>query len=108
LFFIRYGLIAEPEVTGWRWITVKDLYLMVASDGVFESLTCENVCLLIKDRDFEENTTPYSRFPFLPSSSLAYWVVKTALERGSTDNLSAIVVPLAQKGGENMVHKDEL
>lgn len=104
----RYGVIAEPEIIGWRWITVKDMYLMVASDGVFESLTSESVCQLIKDADVEENTTPNCRFPFLPSSSLAYWVVKTALERGSTDNLSAIVVPLAKRGDDNQVHKDEL
>lgn len=104
----RYGVIAEPEIIGWRWITAKDLYLMVASDGVFESLTSETVCQLVKDEDVEENATPYGRFPFLPSPSLAYWVVKTALERGSTDNLSAIVVPLAKAGGDDMVHKDEL
>ncbi|KAI3668122.1 hypothetical protein L6452_43199 [Arctium lappa] len=104
----RYGVIAEPEIMGWRWITVKDMYLMVASDGVFESLTSETVCQLIKDADVEENTTPNCRFPFLPLSSLAYWVVKTALERGSTDNLSAIVVPLAKRDGDYQVHKDEL
>lgn len=60
----RYGVIAEPEIIGWRWITVKDMYLMVASDGVFESLTSESVCQLIKDADVEENTTPNCRFPF--------------------------------------------
>ncbi|XP_076926753.1 putative protein phosphatase 2C 51 [Bidens hawaiensis] len=104
----RYGVIAEPEVVSWRNITAKDRYLVVACDGVFESLTPENVCQLIEDEDTQENVSSYDRFPFLPSFSLANCVVKTALERGSTDNLSAIVVPLAQACGEALVHKDEL
>ncbi|XP_076935198.1 putative protein phosphatase 2C 51 [Bidens hawaiensis] len=104
----RYGVIAEPEVVSWRNITAKDKYLVVASDGVFESLTPENVCQLIEDEDTQENVSSYDRFPFLPSFSLANCIVKTALERGSTDNLSAIVVPLAQACGKALVHKDEL
>ncbi|KAK9069007.1 hypothetical protein SSX86_013123 [Deinandra increscens subsp. villosa] len=104
----RYGVIAEPEMVSWRNMTANDRYLVVASDGVFESLTPENVCQLIQDEDIPENGTPYDRFPFLPSFSLAYCIVKTALQRGSTDNLSAIVVPLGQDHGEALVHKDEL
>lgn len=104
----RYGVIAEPETVGWRNMTDKDRYLVVASDGVFESLTPESVCQLIEDAKVQENGTPYDRFPFLPSSSLAYCIVKTALQRGSMDNLSAIVVPLAQAAGAALVHKDEL
>ncbi|KAI3742624.1 hypothetical protein L1987_60313 [Smallanthus sonchifolius] len=102
----RYGVIAEPEMVNWRNITAKDRYLVVASDGVFESLTPENVCQLIEDAAvIQENGTPYDSFPSLPSFSLAYRIVKTALERGSTDNLSAIVVPLAKAPGEALVHK---
>nr|GEX92187.1 probable protein phosphatase 2C 51 isoform X2 [Tanacetum cinerariifolium] len=104
----RYGVIAEPEMVGWRNITVKDRYLVVASDGIFESLTPENVCQLIEDANVQENGTPYDKVPFLPSYSLAQYIVKTALEMGTTDNLSAIVVPLAQAARETIVHKDEL
>lgn len=89
-------------------MTAKDQCLVVASDGVFQSLTPENVCQLIEDVYVKENETPYDRIPFFPSYSMAYRIVKTALERGSTDNLSAIVVPLAQVTGEPLVHKDEL
>ncbi|KAJ0734872.1 putative protein-serine/threonine phosphatase [Helianthus annuus] len=99
----RYGVIAEPEMVSWRNLTAKDGYLVISSDGVFESLTLVNVCQLIED---QETGTTNDRFPFLPSYSLAYCIVKTALERGSSDNLSAIVVPLAQAPGG--VHKDEL
>ncbi|CAH1417716.1 unnamed protein product [Lactuca virosa] len=104
----RYGVIAEPETVGWRSMSDKDGYLVIASDGVFESLTPQSVCQLIGDAKVQENGTPYDKFPFLPSLSLAYCVVKTALQRGSTDNLSAIVVPLAQAAGVILVHKDEL
>ncbi|KAL4588136.1 hypothetical protein LXL04_001016 [Taraxacum kok-saghyz] len=104
----RYGLIAKPETVGWRNVTDKDSYLVIASDGVFESLTPENVCQLIEDAKVQENGTTFDKFPFLPSPSLAYYVVKTALKRGSTDNLSAIVVPLAQAASAALVDKDEL
>ncbi|PWA69626.1 PPM-type phosphatase domain, Protein phosphatase 2C family [Artemisia annua] len=105
----RYGVIAEPEMVGWRNITVKDRYLVVASDGIFESLTPENVCQLIEDANVQENVNPYDKVPFLPSYSLAHYIVKTALEKGSTDNLSVIVVPLAQAASDQtMVGKDEL
>ena len=96
-------------MVGWRNITVKDRYLVVASDGIFESLTPENVCQLIEDANVQENVNPYDKVPFLPSYSLAHYIVKTALEKGSTDNLSAIVVPLAQAASDQtMVGKDEL
>lgn len=101
-------MIAEPEIVHWPNITPKDRYLVLASDGVFESLTPETVCQLIEDSKIQENGTPYDRFPFLPSSSLAYYIVKTALEKGSTDNLSAIVVPLSQVTNEGLMHNDEL
>ncbi|XP_071721292.1 probable protein phosphatase 2C 51 [Rutidosis leptorrhynchoides] len=104
----RYGVISEPELVGWLNITAKDRYLAVVSDGVFESLTPENVCQLVDDADVEENARAYDRIPFLPSFSMAYRVVKTALQKGSTDNLSAIVVPLALATDEVLVHKDEL
>lgn len=96
-------------MVGWRNITVKDRYLVVASDGIFESLTPENVCQLIEDANVQENVKPYDKVPFLPLYSLPHYIVKTALEKGSTDNLSVIVVPLVQAASDQtMVGKDEL
>ncbi|KAJ6773828.1 PROTEIN PHOSPHATASE 2C 51-RELATED [Salix purpurea] len=50
----RFGVIAEPEFTGWRDLTASDSYLVVASDGIFESLKPQDVAELI----FEWNLIP--------------------------------------------------
>ncbi|KAK9982995.1 hypothetical protein SO802_032520 [Lithocarpus litseifolius] len=35
----RFGVIAEPEVTGWKTLDANDRFLVVSSDGIFESMT---------------------------------------------------------------------
>ncbi|XP_023888897.1 probable protein phosphatase 2C 51 [Quercus suber] len=79
----RFGVIAEPEMTGWQTLDVNDRFLVVSSDGIFESMTPQDVCDLIHDSS-----------SCLPSSLLAECIVNTAFEKGSVDNLSVIVVPL--------------
>lgn len=64
---------------------------MVASDGIFESMTSQDVCGLLEETEASENISLS-----LLWSSLAGRVVNSALRKGSMDNLSAIVVPLAQ------------
>ena len=82
-FLVRFGVIVEPEVTGWQTLDVNDRFLVVSSDGIFESMTPQDVCDLIHDSS-----------SCSPSSSLAKCVVNIAFEKGSVDNLSVIVVPL--------------
>ena len=82
-FLLRFGVIAEPEVTGWQTLDANDRFLVVSSDGIFESMTPQDVCDLIHDSS-----------SCSPSSSLAECIVNTAFEKGSVDNLSVIVVPL--------------
>ncbi|GJY07836.1 PPM-type phosphatase domain, protein phosphatase 2C family protein [Tanacetum coccineum] len=93
-------------MVGWRNITAKDQYLVVASTGIFESLTPENVCQLVEVANYQETIRcSYDlNCPSLESLSLALaqYVVRAASEMGSTDNLSAIAVPLAQAA---CVHK---
>ncbi|XP_059625186.1 probable protein phosphatase 2C 51 [Cornus florida] len=87
----KYGIIPVPELTDWQPLTANDSYLVVASDGIFESLSPQNVCDLLSDAHLHRN-----RRLKLPSScsSLADCIVRTAFERGSTDNLSVVVVPM--------------
>ena len=80
---VRFGLIAVPQVTGWQPLDANDRFLVVSSDGIFESLTTQDVCDVIHDSS-----------SCSPSSSLAECIVNTAFDKGSTDNLSVIVVPL--------------
>ncbi|HEY0222876.1 MAG TPA: hypothetical protein VGC17_08855 [Lactovum miscens] len=82
-FVVRFGLIAEPEVTGWQPLDANDRFLVLSSDGIFESLTPQDVCDLIHDSS-----------SCSPSSSLAECILNTALVKGSRDNLSIILVPL--------------
>ncbi|KAL5863951.1 hypothetical protein ACOSQ3_001465 [Xanthoceras sorbifolium] len=85
VYLKRYGVIAVPELTGWRLLTVDDKYLMVASDGIFESLTPNDVRDHILEWDSHDQGS---------SVSLAEFIVRSAYKKGSTDNLSAIVIPL--------------
>lgn len=82
-FVVRFGVIPVPEVTGWQPLNADSKFLVVSTDGTFESLTAQDVCDLIHDSG-----------SCSASSSLAECIVNTAFEKGSMDNLSVIVVPL--------------
>ncbi|KAG8376128.1 hypothetical protein BUALT_Bualt09G0031100 [Buddleja alternifolia] len=90
----RYGIIAEPEVTGWQPLSANDSYLVVASDGIFESLSPEDVCNLLDGEG--DNKSSIKHFPSQPASA-ADFIVQTAYVKGSSDNLSVVVVPLFSK-----------
>ncbi|KAK3003296.1 hypothetical protein RJ639_018520 [Escallonia herrerae] len=90
----RFGIIPVPEITEWRPLTVNDSYLVVSSDGIFESLTPQNVCDLLRD----ENVRGLGHHSQCLSSSVADCIVQRAFENGSMDNLSVVVVPLKSAG----------
>lgn len=94
VFFLRYGIISDPEVTDWQPLAADDSYLVVASDGIFESLKPQKVCNLIRDAHFQDTKKSKQLDSCLDQSSLANCIVRTAFKKGSTDNLSAVVVPL--------------
>ncbi|KAK9015395.1 hypothetical protein V6N11_006505 [Hibiscus sabdariffa] len=87
-----YGVIAAPEVTDWQSLTANDSYLVAGSDGVFEKLSLQDVCDLLWE--VENHDTVGSRLSSSCSLSLADCLVNTAFERGSMDNMAAVVVPL--------------
>lgn len=80
----------------WQPLKDKDRYLVIASDGIFESLALQDVCDLLQNSEIHESEV--SNNSSLCSSSLADCIVNTALRNGSMDNLSAIVVPLGLAG----------
>ncbi|KAM7521632.1 hypothetical protein LguiA_011534 [Lonicera macranthoides] len=94
--FKSYGVISVPEVTDWQILTDNDSYLVAASDGVFEKLSPQDVCDLL----WEIHT--YGAVSSEPSSlcsySLADCIVNTAFQKGSMDNLAAVVVPFRSTG----------
>ncbi|CAN6584236.1 unnamed protein product [Malus baccata var. baccata] len=86
----------EPELTDWQPLTVNDTYLVATSDGVFEKQSLQDVCdLLWEARSHHPTKLELSS---AGSYSLADRIVSTAFERGSMDNMAAVVVPLASSG----------
>ncbi|XP_068634349.1 uncharacterized protein [Aristolochia californica] len=87
-----YGVISVPEVTEWQPLTVNDSYLVVASDGIFEKMSTQDICDLL----WEADKLKSKGLEVLSTDlwSLADFIVNTAFEEGSMDNMAAVVVPL--------------
>ncbi|XP_057508078.1 probable protein phosphatase 2C 51 isoform X5 [Actinidia eriantha] len=90
--FKSYGVISAPEVTDWQPLTSNDSYLVAASDGIFEKLSPQDVCDILWE--LHTHGTVESELAASCSYSLADCIVHTALEKGSLDNMAAVVVPL--------------
>ncbi len=79
---LKKYVISEPEVT-----TVlrrkEDQYIVIASDGLFEKLTNEQVMTEIKDKYQDPHTT-------------ANHLVDVAIQRGSRDNITVVVICLSK------------
>lgn len=101
---ISYGVISTPELTDWQPLTANDSYLVAASDGVFEKLSLQDVCDLL----WEVDGHGPSRLQLSSSCSysLADCIVNTAFEKGSMDNVAAVVVPLVSIGFSENLLKD--
>ncbi|XP_052291940.1 probable protein phosphatase 2C 51 isoform X7 [Citrus sinensis] len=104
LSYKSYGVISVPEVTDWQSLTANDSYLVAASDGVFEKLSLQDVC----DVFWEVHThgTAGPGFPSSCSYSLADCLVDTAFEKGSMDNMAAVVVPLGSIYVSENLHRE--
>jgi len=73
----RVGLIATPHVVK-HTIKPFDRYLVIASDGIWDELSDADAIGLCHDD--------------ISTRQIAQQIVKTALTRGSKDNISVIVV----------------
>lgn len=77
---------------------------MAASDGVFEKLNVQDVCdLLWEVRSYDSGRSELSSSC---SYSLADCIVNTAFEKGSMDNVAAVVVPLVSTGFSESLLKE--
>ncbi|KNA05523.1 hypothetical protein SOVF_189480 isoform A [Spinacia oleracea] len=94
LYLKRYGVIAEPEVD-WHHLDASKVFLVVASDGIFEGLSTQEVCSLLHDARSQGKGRKNWRSSKCQSSSLAECIVNMAYEKGSTDNLSVVLLPLS-------------
>ncbi|CAM6034463.1 unnamed protein product [Sphagnum compactum] len=96
----KYGVTAEPEWTGWLKLDNQNYsHLIIASDGVFEKFTTDDICRVVsssfaetKNGDFSREVVP-ARAEVSPKN-MAQEIVDAAYLAGSMDNLAALVVPL--------------
>lgn len=89
---ISYGVVSLPEVNDWQPLTVNDSYLVAATDGVFEKLNSQDICDVLWE--LESDITGRSGVTYSCSYSLADCIVNAAVEKGTTDNMAAVVLPL--------------
>ncbi|XP_024030374.1 probable protein phosphatase 2C 51 isoform X2 [Morus notabilis] len=104
--FKSYGVISAPEVTDWRPLTANDSYLVATSDGIFEKLSLQDVCDLTWE--IENHGPRRSKLSTSCLYSLADCIVNMAFEKGSMDNVAAVVVPLASTGFSKSLPKERL
>ncbi|KAJ3697501.1 hypothetical protein LUZ61_001206 [Rhynchospora tenuis] len=86
----QYGVISTPEVADWQTISGNDTFLVATSDGVFEKLTTQDACDIL----FHEKVRLDTIQEDFSSTNLAELLLTRALERGTMDNVAAVVVPL--------------
>ena len=77
--FKNYGLICEPFINE-RKINDNDKYVIIATDGVWDSLNDDDVYEISKDFD--------------NSKELCNYIVKKSAEKFSIDNISCFVIKL--------------
>ncbi|PSS07287.1 Protein phosphatase 2C 51 [Actinidia chinensis var. chinensis] len=93
-----YGIISDPELRDWQALTANDSYLVISSDGIFESLNPKHVCELLQGAHSGGSKKSKRKPSCSSESSLADCIVREAFKKGSTDNLSVVVVPLRSAG----------
>ncbi|XP_060181146.1 uncharacterized protein LOC132610787 isoform X1 [Lycium barbarum] len=103
VYFKSYGVISAPEVTDWQPLTGNDCYLVAASDGVLEKLSSQDICdiLWTLHADFSVR----SELVYSCSYSLADCIVNAAFEKGSMDNMAAVILPVRWNGSTQTVVK---
>ena len=76
----QYGLLGEPYIYS-SFIGEKDLYVVVASDGVWDVITSEDLFNMPNKEK-------------ISSEELAKNIVKMAIDKGTNDNVTCLIVKL--------------
>lgn len=95
-------VIATPEITRTKR-TLEDECVIMATDGLWDVVTNEEACEIARKCVLAKRTTgPFSADvnnmlvgQDLQSATAAALLTKIALARGSTDNISVVVINLA-------------
>ncbi|XP_059311556.1 uncharacterized protein LOC132063131 [Lycium ferocissimum] len=103
VYFKSYGVISAPEVTDWQPLTANDCYLVAASDGVLEKLSSQDICDILWN--LHADFSVQSELAYSCSYSLADCIVNAAFEKGSMDNMAAVILPVRWNGSTQSVVK---
>ena len=76
----QYGILGEPYIYSC-FLGEKDLYVIVASDGVWDVISSEDLFNM-------------SNKEKISSEELAKNIVKTAIDKGTNDNVTCLIVKL--------------
>ena len=89
-------IIAEPEITSFR-ITSECDFIVMASDGVFDVMTSQDVVKYAANAfKYEAGASPHSL-----CTEAAARIVQVAMYRKSQDNLTAVVIALGARRGRS-------
>ncbi|CAN4093393.1 unnamed protein product [Withania somnifera] len=103
VYFKSYGVVSAPEVTDWQPLTANDCYLVAASDGVFEKLSSQDICDIFWNLHADFSVQP--ELAYSCTYSLADCIVNAAFEKGSMDNMAAVILPVRLNGSMQTVVK---
>lgn len=95
LCFRPYGVICEPEVVTMTR-SVEDEYLLMATDGLWDVLTNEEAYRIIRHTMASNRAQGVGLDICIQSS--ANRLTKIALDRGSRDNITVILLDLQSDG----------
>ncbi|EFJ34528.1 hypothetical protein SELMODRAFT_405953 [Selaginella moellendorffii] len=90
--FKAFGVSAQANVVEYRIENSNEEFLVLASDGIFQRMSNQDVCNTVIIARGSRALDHESRSGL--SQVAAVMIVEDALESGSSDNLSVIVVPL--------------
>lgn len=102
--FIRYGVVSLPEVNDWQPLTVNDSYLVAATDGIFEKLKPQDICDIFWELQTDTSVSSVLTDSF--TYSLADRVVDAAFDKGTLDNMAAVVLPVKSLGTSQTLLKN--
>jgi serine/threonine protein phosphatase PrpC len=91
-------------LTGWQFLSDNDTFLIASSDGIFEKMTMQDVCDLLLHAKFRISQDFGSSA--ITQHNLADYVVRVALQKGTTDNVAAVVVPLGSPSSAGTTLED--
>ena len=92
--YLKPYVISEPEVTVWDR-TESDSFLIIASDGLWDVVSNELACELVRRCLEGQSKTRFSDgMRGSPTAEAAALLAELAMARGSKDNISVVVVDL--------------